>query len=124
MDENDRQHSSEAQSIDDEGIRTNKRKSDDGASPYTRTKRNRYVSVAWCGLNSGSLKANRLLPCNILTPFAAMNVRGGRSNAMAKFLVSVAAACVWNACTHPIAAVVASRILGEQLYAPVEQCYY
>lgn len=52
MDENDRQNSSEAQSIDDEGSRTNKRKSDD---PHTRTKRNRYVSVAWCGLNSGFL---------------------------------------------------------------------
>lgn len=119
MDENDRQHSSEAQSIDDEGIRTNKRKSDDGSSPYARTKRNRYVSVAWCGLNSGFFKVNCPPPCNILTPFAAMNARGGRSNAMARFLVSVAAACAWNACTHPIAAVVASRILSEQLYAPV-----
>lgn len=53
MDENDRQHSSEAQSIDDEGIRSDKRKNDDGSSPRIRAKRNRYVSVAWCGLNSG-----------------------------------------------------------------------
>lgn len=59
MDENDRQHSSEAQSIDDEGSRT-KRKSVDGSSPHTRTKRNRYVSVAWCGLNSGFFQADCL----------------------------------------------------------------
>lgn len=57
MDENDRQQSSEAQSIDDEGIRSNKRKNDDGSSPRIRAKRNRYVSVAWCGLNSGFLKS-------------------------------------------------------------------
>lgn len=50
-----------------------------------------------------------------------MNARGGRSNAMVKFLVSVAAACVWNACTRPIAAVVASRTPSEQIYAPVKQ---
>ena len=64
------------------------------------------------------------LPCDILTPFTAMNARGGRLNAMVKFLVSVAAACVWNACTRPIAAVVASRTRSEQIYAPVEQYYY
>lgn len=64
------------------------------------------------------------LPCDILTSFAAMNARGGRSNAMVKFLVSVAAACVWNACTRPIAAVLASRTLSEQICAPVEQCFY
>lgn len=56
MDENDRQHSSEAQSIDDEGIRSNKRMSDDGSSLRIRAKRNRYVTVAWCGLNSGFSK--------------------------------------------------------------------
>lgn len=71
-----------------------------------------------------SFKLIVCLPCDILTPFAAMNARGGRSNAMVKFLASVAAACVWNACMHPIAAVVASRTLSKQIFAPVEQCCY
>lgn len=63
-------------------------------------------------------------PCEILTPFAAMNARGGRSNAMVKFLANVAAACVSNACMRQIAVAVASRILSKPKYSPLEQCSY
>lgn len=71
-----------------------------------------------------SFKLIVCLPCDILTPLAAMNARGGRSNVMVRFLASVAAACVWNACTLPIAAVVTSKTLSKQIYALVEQCCY
>lgn len=37
-------------------------------------------------------KFSLLSSCDILTPFTAMNARGGRLNVMVKFLVSVAAA--------------------------------
>ena len=51
MTDQDRQHTSEVHTnandnTNDEG--TNKRKSDDGSSACTRTKRNRYISLAWC----------------------------------------------------------------------------
>lgn len=71
-----------------------------------------------------SFKLTVCPPCDILTPFAAMNARGGRSNAMVKFLASDAAACVSIACMHPTAAATASRTPSKQKSALVEQCYY
>ena len=60
----------------------NKRKSDDGSSASTRTKRNRYISLAWCPPPQVAS-----LPCSILTR-VAMNARDERSNATARIRVS------------------------------------
>lgn len=84
MNDQDRQHSSEAQpNGNDEG--TNKRKSDDGSPACTRTKRNRYISLAWCRLSQQAF-----LPFTVLTRVAT-NARGERSNATARIPVSVVA---------------------------------
>lgn len=83
MNDQDRQLSSEAHTnANDEG--TNKRKSDEGSSACTRTKRNRYISLAWCAL----LYERPLSPCCILT-HVVMNARDERSNATARIRVSV-----------------------------------
>ena len=66
----------------DEG--TSKRKSDDGSS-YTRTKRNRYISLAWC-----RPPHEACLSWTVLTR-VVMNARGGRSNATARIRVNVVA---------------------------------
>lgn len=84
MNDQDRQHSSEAQiNGNDEG--TNKRKSDDGSSAYSRTKRNRYISLAWYGP-----PPEASCPWGVLTRVVT-NARGERSNATARIRVSVVA---------------------------------
>lgn len=98
----DRQHSSEVHpNGNDEG--TNKRKSDDGSSACTRTKRNRYISLAWCRPSQDAS-----LPCNMLTRVVT-NARGERSNATARIRVSVVAGCLYSVYMCPIVAPVASR---------------
>lgn len=104
----DRQHSSEAQSIEDGGRgENNKRKSDDGSSNQTRAKRNRYISIAWCGLPEEAYLSS------IILTRAAMNVRGGRSNAMARTHVNAVAIFPWSVSMRPTAAAMASRIRSK-----------
>lgn len=84
MNDQDRQHSSEDQpNGNDQG--TNKRKSDDGSSACTRTKRNRYISLAWC-----CPPPEASSPSSILT-HVVTNARGERSNATARIRVSAVA---------------------------------
>lgn len=51
MNDHDRQQRSETRSIEGSGENSNKRKSRDGSTPHTRSKRNRYISIAWYGFH-------------------------------------------------------------------------
>lgn len=116
MNDQDRQHSSEAHSLEGGGKDHNKRKSDDGSSTQIRAKRNRYISIAWCG----NLEASSHVVTELI--LAAMNARDERLSVMAKCLANGAVTYPWSACMRPTVVPAASKTLSESFALSNPSC--
>ena len=106
MNKHDRRYSSETRSVEESGENSKKRKSHDGSTPHIRSKRNRYISIAWYGFAFEHF--TKLANVN-----AAMNVKGEKSSVMDKLLAIDVAIYRWNVYMRRIAVPVASRILSK-----------
>ncbi len=113
MNINDLKQGNDGQPIERNGAHQNKRKSEDGSGSalHTRSKRNRYISIAW----SAPLLYGLVKPANT-DIVIAMSAKDERSNVTARYRASAAATSSWIACTPRIVATVALKIRSKSFH--------